>query len=224
MIKNFEKDGITYQSFDRNGKTFTRRLVRTNVTHDMSNTRIYQIWKGMKRRCLNPNAPKYEYYGGKGISICGEWLGEHGFENFYKWSIENGYSDELTIDRIDESKDYSPSNCQWITKYENCIKAIKKPRKPKYIYMGFNKSENILVKFYKTKTFEIHYGIDGRRISDCCLDRRKEYEGWIFFRKEISTIEGQETNCTVGDELPLEVQGIQNVTIVILDEDIVHAV
>ncbi len=89
-----------------------------NKTHGMSNTRLYRIYKKMYRRCYCPKTKYYENYGGRGIYICSEWLDDHGFENFYKWAINNGYSDDLSIDRIDNDREYSPDNCRWATKKE----------------------------------------------------------------------------------------------------------
>lgn len=78
--------------------------------------RLKSIYYGMKQRCYNQNGINYKYYGGKGIFICDEWLND--FEKFYEWSLQNGYSDNLTIDRIDSNKEYSPENCKWSSKSE----------------------------------------------------------------------------------------------------------
>lgn len=87
------------------------------MTHGLSNTRLYSIFQNMKQRCYNPNDPKYGSYGGKGIAICQEWLDD--FEVFYDWAMANGYRDDLTIDRKDNHKGYSPDNCRWITMKQN---------------------------------------------------------------------------------------------------------
>ena len=86
------------------------------VKHNLSNTKLFKVWCGMKDRTLNKNDKAYKNYGGRGIKICNEWLTD--FMNFYNWSIDNGYKEGLTIDRINNNGNYEPSNCRWITMKE----------------------------------------------------------------------------------------------------------
>lgn len=81
------------------------------------NKRIRSIFRSMKYRCYNPNSKDYRWYGAKGIKICDEWLNNPNL--FEEWALNNGYTDTLTIDRIEENKDYCPENCRWISRINN---------------------------------------------------------------------------------------------------------
>jgi len=83
--------------------------------HGMARTRLYRIWRSMKKRCSLPSHPKYEDYGGRGIAVCQEWMT---FAAFAAWALENGYSDDLSIDRKDGNRGYVPDNCRWSTPAE----------------------------------------------------------------------------------------------------------
>lgn len=92
--------------------------VQKNHKHKMSGTPIYTRWVGIKERCYNKNSNCYYRYGGRGITICNEWKND--FMNFYNWCINNGYKKNLSIDRIDNSKGYSPENCRFATNKMQC--------------------------------------------------------------------------------------------------------
>lgn len=96
----------------------------------MSNSRLYAIYKHMRNRCYDKNNNRYDYYGGRGIRICDEW---QQFEPFMEWALEHGYNDNLSIDRIDVDKDYSPDNCRWATVKEQ---ANNKTSNRVYTYNG----------------------------------------------------------------------------------------
>ncbi len=92
-----------------------------HTVHGGRRSRLYKIWSNMIARCEREGNNRYRFYGERGIKVCNIW--RHDFAAFREWALSHGYSDNLTIDRIDNDKNYSPSNCQWITRSENTSKA-----------------------------------------------------------------------------------------------------
>ncbi|NHC20304.1 hypothetical protein G6554_18845 [Bacillus sp. MM2020_4] len=85
------------------------RISEKSMGH--SQERLYRIWNGMHNRCYDPKHDRYKWYGNKGISICDKW---HDYLTFREWALEHGYSNNLTIDRINPNGNYHPNNCQWV--------------------------------------------------------------------------------------------------------------
>ena len=116
---------------------------KSNIKHGLSKTRIYSIYIKMKERCNNVNSKSYKDYGARGISVCEEW--ENNFIKFYEWAINNGYNDNLTIERINVNGNYEPNNCKWISKKEQ----------------NYNKRDSIIY--------------DGKCLSQLCKERSIPY-------------------------------------------------
>lgn len=102
------------------GKEHLKNMGKGNVTHGMTGTRLYGCYKGMMSRCYREKDIHYSAYGGRGIIVCDEW--KNNPKVFVDWALTHGYSDDLTIERIDVNGNYEPSNCKWIPmaeQYEN---------------------------------------------------------------------------------------------------------
>lgn len=102
----------------RYGHTKSCGCLHSEVTtkHGGSDSRLYTIWSLMKRRCLTKTASDYARYGGRGITVCEEWIND--FSSFYDWAVNNGYKPHLTLDRRNNNGSYSPENCHWATAKE----------------------------------------------------------------------------------------------------------
>ena len=87
-------------------------------THGESKTKLYHVWATMKNRCYNVNDRNYHLYGGRGIKVHDDWKNPDSYLNFKEWSINHGYKEGLTLDRINVNGDYEPNNCRWITQQE----------------------------------------------------------------------------------------------------------
>lgn len=95
--------------------TVARNYKHGHKTRNANTERLYNCWLDMHKRCYNVNSKSYNNYGGRGISVCDAW---HDYLVFKNWAINNGYSDDLTLERINVNVGYCPDNCTWISKSE----------------------------------------------------------------------------------------------------------
>ena len=106
-----------------------------STTHGGTGDRLHKIWRSMRNRCKFSCVNQYHRYGGRGISVCEEWV--ESFDAFRSWAMDNGYKTELQIDRINNDGDYSPSNCRWVTVKEQ---ANNRSTSHKIEYNGITKT------------------------------------------------------------------------------------
>lgn len=137
------------------------------VIHGESRTRLYKIWEGMKRRCRDPD---FEYHCQKGIKVCQQW--DNDYVSFSKWANANGYSDSLTIDRIDSDKDYCPTNCRWITLEENSKRATATWWKVVHV----NGTEHIV---YSMNEFCKVNGLKSGTMTLVAQGKNSHHKGWV---------------------------------------------
>lgn len=117
-----------------------------NVTHGLRQHPLYRIWIGIKNRCSNPKSESYSKYGGRGITVCNDWL--ESFQSFYDWSIADGWKPGLEIDRKDVNGNYCPENCRYTS---TMINALNRRPKGSQNSLGIVFYENLTVRKYKLK-------------------------------------------------------------------------
>ena len=158
--------------------------------HGKTDTRLYNIWCSMKQRCYNPNYLEFKYWGGKGVQICEEWRNDFG--KFYDWAINNGYRDDLSIDRINGNLNYCPENCRWATAKEQA----NNQNKPKHHLIKKEVREKLLERMngniYASK-YIIGYNNEKYPLKRFCEKYNKSYDSalnWVKENKNLSKFFG----------------------------------
>ncbi len=159
--------------------------IKLNTTHGMTNTRIYRTWYDFRNRCNNKNNKQYKDYGGRGIKVCTDWNND--FVSFYDWAMKNGYSNNLTIDRINNDGNYEPSNCRWTTQ-------IVQSRNTR-VLMTTNKTGYRGVSYKKDRKKYVAQIVLNRKVilllaSEDALECAKEYDKYIIDNNLEHTING----------------------------------
>lgn len=160
------------------------------VTHGLSRTRFYVIWRNMKARCHNENNHDFYRYGGKGIIVCDNWhifinFSNDMYEKYLKHVDEYGEKD-TTLERIDNNKGYNRENCKWATRKEQTQNKTEAKFKlnHNYIYVGISPN-NVFYYFFKTKLFAEQNNLNHWNILSVLQNKQKTYKGWKFYKTNI---------------------------------------
>lgn len=124
--------------------------IQRNLKHGESSTRLYKIWRGILRRTVDckPTNPNWAKYAGRGISVCDEW--KNSYEAFRDWSLSHGYSDALSIDRIDCNGNYEPNNCRWANDL------VQANNRRNSVYVDFEGERKTISQWSKDKGINYH--------------------------------------------------------------------
>lgn len=151
-------------------------MVRTLKHPKRENPRLYNVWSGMKSRCYDKNNSAYMNYGGRGITVCDDWLS---YDNFYEWAMLNGYDSTLskgkcTLDRIDSNKGYSPSNCRFAdTAVQISNRRVTRWRKD--VYLGedgiYHTEKSTVDSKYDSKETVFKHELEKRKIKQADVHR-----------------------------------------------------
>lgn len=132
-------------------------IIARNTKHGLTYHPLYTVYRGIVQRCTYEKDSHYKFYGAKGITICKEWTDD--FKSFYEWALSSGWKKGLTIDRIDNTKGYKPSNCRWVTLAEQSM------HKTNNRYITYNgKTQTVtewsreVGKCHKTITYRLDHG------------------------------------------------------------------
>lgn len=151
-----------YRGVVRSCGCLRRDTTRINKTiHGHRYERLYGIWKRMNNRCHLESDSAYNNYGGRGISVCDDW--RNSYDDFRDWSYENGYADDLSIDRIDNSRGYSPENCRWADSFTQA----NNTRRSRYItYGGITHSISEWSRLLDVHKATLRYRVDHGNMKD----------------------------------------------------------